>query len=626
MEVVHMKKLTALILVLVVTFTAIPAASAAAFTDVANSSEAWAESYINDMTERGLYTGYSDGTFRPKESIILLHTLVLFSRLYSTDEATKQMVLNEYNGFLTEILKGKGADWAFPQLAVCLETGITTREELREFASTGALDKPVTKEFFAMLLARAIQLEDDALALTEYKLPFDDYLFIKYSYWPYIYMLYSKQVILGDTYNKFNPQEIVSRAISATMVSKAINYIERNGIQLRITRFSEYRTYGVLSEIGTGNVLLKDHMGTSKRIALPAGSFIKVDGAAAQLSATHIGKYAAMVWSKEDQSLKGIEINTGISAVQGAVKAVETQAITNKIYITDLTTGTTTGYTLGNNMSVYYEDTVVPISSLKPGYYATVILQNNTATSIHAYSGTYEKVASLSSIVFGDPITFVLTDANGEIFEVKFSANQLPPIWKGGSISGADKLRSGDSLKLTVKDSVITRIDAQVREADLKGTITKFTKDATGNILTISNESGVEISYKLAPDVLITQNSKRITIDNLNIGSRVKLVITDEYITSIEVSELATENLVISGTVMYINSRDLTFLLQMSDGAGALRQVTVHLSGAAKILNANDGSFTPFNYLKIYDLMDIYGSYSGDQFEATIIIIRAKAQ
>jgi len=622
-----MKKLTALILILVVTFTAIPAASAAAFTDVANSSEAWAESYINDMTERGLYTGFSDGTFRPKENIILLHTLVLFSRLYTLDDATTQQVLNEYNGFLTEILKGKGIDWAFPQLAICLETGIATRDELREFASSGALDKPVTKEFFAMLLARAIQLEDDALALTEFKLPFDDYLFIKYSYWPYIYMLYTKQVILGDTYNKFNPQEVVSRAISATMVSKAINYIESNGIQLRVTRFSEYRTYGILSEIGTGNVLIKDHKGTSKRITLPAGSFTKVDGVAAQLSASHIGKYVALVWSKEDQSLKGIEINTGITAVQGAVKAVETQTITSRIYITDLAAGTTTGYTLGNNISVYYEDAVVPMNSLKPGYYATVILQNNnTVTSIHAYSGTYEKVASLSSIIFGDPITFVLTDANGEITELKFSANQLPPIWKGGSISGADKLRNGDSLKLTVKDSVITRIDAQVREADLTGTINKFTKDATGNILTISNENGVEISYKLAPDVLITQNSKKLTIENLNIGSRVKLVITDEYITSIEVSELATENLVISGTVMYINSRDLTFLLQMSDGTGSLRQVTVHLSGTAKILNANDGSFTPFNYLKIYDVMDIYGSYSGDQFEATIIIIRSKAQ
>ena len=97
-----MKRLTALVLILAVFLSASPAAAAGRFTDVANSSEAWAEQYIEDMAERGLFTGYPDGTFRPKENIILLHTLVLLSRLYDTDEETEQLVLNEYRDFLRD--------------------------------------------------------------------------------------------------------------------------------------------------------------------------------------------------------------------------------------------------------------------------------------------------------------------------------------------------------------------------------------------------------------------------------------------------------------------------------------------------------------------------------------------
>jgi len=623
MEVAHMKKLTALVLILAVTLTAIPTASAAVFTDVANSSYAWAETYIDDLAERGLFTGYDDGTFRPAENIILLHTLVLVSRLYNTDDATKQLVLNEYSAFLSETLKGKGMDWAYPQLAVCLETGIVTREELAVFATSGALNKPVEKEMFAVLLAKAIQLEKEALALTEYKLPFDDYLLIKYSYWPYIYMLYTKQIILGDTQNKFNPKQTVSRAIAATMVSKAIDYIEANQIKLQITRFSEYRTYGILSEIGTGNILVKDYKGTLRRIGIPAGAYIKVDGVtASQLLAGHVGKHIAMVWSKDDQSMKGLEVDTKATVVQGAVKAVETETLTKKIYITDLNTGITTGYTLGNNMNVYYQDAGTPITSLKAGSYATVTLQNNTVASVYAYSGSYEKNVTLSSIVFGDPIILTLTEENGDIIELRFKANSIPQIWKGGVVSGADKLRKEDSLKLTVKDCVITRIDAQVKEADAAGTVRRIIKDSTGTTLTVSNSDGVEISYRIAPDVQITQGSRKLTMDSLNVGSKIKFVITDNYITAIEIEELVADNTVITGTVVYKNDIESSFLLSVSDANGGSRYVTVRLSNTAKVLNAKDGSYSQFKSLKIYDIIDVYGTYSGDQYEATIIIVR----
>ena len=126
--------------------------------------------------------------------------------MYKVDAESKQLILEEYNNYLKPLLDNTDMRWAIPELAICLEAGIVTKTELTSYATGKELGKPIKKEHLAVLLVRALQLEEEALALTGYTLPFEDYLFITYTRRPHCYMLYKLEIVSGDTANRFNPQ------------------------------------------------------------------------------------------------------------------------------------------------------------------------------------------------------------------------------------------------------------------------------------------------------------------------------------------------------------------------------------------------------------------------------------
>ena len=56
---------------LTLTMTALPA-SAATFPDIASH---WAKSYIEEMTDAGMFKGYEDGTFKPENKLTTAEAL-----------------------------------------------------------------------------------------------------------------------------------------------------------------------------------------------------------------------------------------------------------------------------------------------------------------------------------------------------------------------------------------------------------------------------------------------------------------------------------------------------------------------------------------------------------------------
>lgn len=614
-----MKKVIVFVMVMLITLGAIPV-TAANFTDV--TSDHWAKSYIDDMTERGLFTGFSDGTFRPNDSITLIQSLAILSRMYKVDAESKQLILEEYNNYLKPLLDNTDMRWAIPELAICLEAGIVTKTELTSYATGKELGKPIKKEHLAVLLVRALQLEEEALALTGYTLPFEDYLFITYTRRPHCYMLYKLEIVSGDTANRFNPQSDVSRAISSTMLSRSLTYLEKENKELKITRFSEYKTEGILSEIGSGDILIKGYNGAATRIIVPRAAYVKVNGANGTLSSDYKGHPITLVWSKEDDSLKGLEINTTIKAVQGAIKGLSTATSTPEIYITDIYSAVVKGYALGDTSEATYEGETVGLSSLKVGSFATVLLKNDVVSDIIAFNGTYKLKGSVRTVVYGDPITLVVKLEDNTEYEYQLNPKSLPSISRGGQRSSIDKIRIGDIIEISVTNSEIKQIDAEVKKADLTGTVKSIVKDIQGNRLTFADDNGTEYTYPIASGVQVTQGKNRISLDNL-VGSKADFVISDGEITSIDVvAAIATSNR-ISGSVLYVNKTEQSLLLEVTHENGTRSNITVRVKTSTKILSANTGANVNFSTLEIYDILDIYGAYDSDMvFQATVIIVR----
>ena len=121
-------------------------ASAAGFTDTAGH---WAKTYIDELSQKGKIQGYEDGTFKPDAQVTNLETLVFASRLCMESGAPVSQISSKWNAKIKEIMKGE-SDWAYQNLAVCLEAGIVSESELSKLVSSGQIGKAASRQNLAL--------------------------------------------------------------------------------------------------------------------------------------------------------------------------------------------------------------------------------------------------------------------------------------------------------------------------------------------------------------------------------------------------------------------------------------------------------------------------------------------
>ena len=183
------KRTVALVLALIMAAGLVPAAAAATFPDVASSH--WAASYIDAMTERGLYEGYPDGMFRPQELLTTSQAIALCVRMCGFDETASAAAVKDYE---TRVYAATGGQpgWAQENFAVAAAAGIATPDELRDLSLMGKLENALTREEFTKYLVRALGLEVPTGTLV---FAFGDAADIAAEYRPYVSALSNIGVI-----------------------------------------------------------------------------------------------------------------------------------------------------------------------------------------------------------------------------------------------------------------------------------------------------------------------------------------------------------------------------------------------------------------------------------------------
>jgi hypothetical protein len=128
--------------VLMLPVTGLPAA--AAFPDV-TGNWSWASAYIEDMTAKGIFNGYEDGTFRPARELSTGEALALCARIIGLPAAVTSPIAADRASEITAIM-GTAQSWFHADYAVCLELGVVTSAELKSMWRSGALAASVNKE------------------------------------------------------------------------------------------------------------------------------------------------------------------------------------------------------------------------------------------------------------------------------------------------------------------------------------------------------------------------------------------------------------------------------------------------------------------------------------------------
>jgi len=187
------------------------------FTDI---QDHWAENCINLMSATGLFNGYTDGTFKPDQSITQAETISLIIRMLANEDTVDEDTADEdIDGSLEDV-----PDWAKEASKKAAKKGIIN---VNRFHSQVQASRTQT----AVWIAKALSLDP----VDESEVPFKDNLLISKEDIGYIMALYQEGIIKGTPSGKFNPNSAITRAEMATIMQNILDQGVPESLELNET-------------------------------------------------------------------------------------------------------------------------------------------------------------------------------------------------------------------------------------------------------------------------------------------------------------------------------------------------------------------------------------------------------
>lgn len=413
------------------------------FEDLKEEKWSWAWETTDDAIRRGLFVGYGKDAegkeyFGPGDPITEATGLTLCARVM-TDADLRRTILNDRSKEVRELIPDN-YDWFRSGAATCLEMGIVTAKDLERIRDGGRLASPMTKADFAKYLVWAMGLDDFAQGLNADELPFDDADKIQREYRPYVKLLYDWGVVRGDEKNNFNPDSDMSRAVCATMLSRAMeNIVEGRGVAVELPRYTSYDwKTGYIQEVTVGDdgqrtLKLKSDITGTFELALDADVEIFQYNKTARASDLKTGVFAKLCYNTAGK-VTAIRLTPQglLTTVEGTCSAVNTESVTvdgvtyaidrftevsaggkkGDRSVIDLDSGYTDARLVTNTHGVALTLELSGGTRLTEGVLTDVTIQNagttqRTTISVNGMSGlasTYTLNAAVTVTVNGQPV------------------------------------------------------------------------------------------------------------------------------------------------------------------------------------------------------------------------------
>lgn len=608
------KRFMSVVLVLALAFSLAVPALAATFTDLTGH---WSEEYMLDLYDRGYLTGYEDSTMRPERNITVCESLVFLSRFYSLDDAGAQAVYDDY-GTLVEATVPSSLNWAYDELAVCLAAGIVTQSEFTSLSFASE----IKKELLSVFLVRAMQLEEAAKSLNAGDLTFDDAASITEGYRVYVVALVRAGIVEGDDNNNYSPKLSVTRAVSSTMVSRALDYIEDEGISLTIDKYDGLaKGDGIITAITSSSVYLRGYDGLIREYTANSGTKVIVNSSTGSLSSTYVGCRAAI--NESDGVLISIDIQytAGVEWLQGTLVYFNngTTAAAKYIYVTDIATGIGARYTFASDYDIVQNDKESTIAQLTQNNFVTVKLTNGYVSEVNSYAYDTELKGNITAIAYGTTVTLKLGDSTGRIWVFYLDLLDLPSIYRGSAKIGIDRLSVGSEITVSVKNGVVGKISISSSQATITGQLTSITTTTSGTSWLITTDAGSSATYTLDAAVVAYSGTTAIAISAIGVGDEVSVIVYDGVITEVYLESAYSATAKLSATVLLVDASGRT-ITSLCDG----KLVYIDCTSVSYIIKAATGASVRLADVPSGAYLTVYGYYtSTGKFQATSIVIEA---
>ena len=368
--------------------------------------------------------------------------------------------------------------------------------------------------------------------------------------------------------------------------------------------------------VGTMNTIsVTGFNGVTEVYNVPTGASIMVNGILGKLNTAYAGDYVNLRISNEDNAVVSAAVDTVTEYIQGSIRGTSYAKYPNTVTVNNFSTGKSVTYNMADGAVVQYEGEKVDFNKVTNGWFVTLRLSGGEVALLDAYPGSTTVEGVLSNITYGTPYTTLeVKQSNGTVISYKVDMSDLPEITRNDRNSSIDKLRSGDTVKLTIRYNRVSAVNATAQEANMSGTIDRITLESGGVTLDLTLSDGSEVTYTVSEGISVTQDGSPISLYALKPNYKVSLVVDGNQVIAIEVDKSADTSNQITGKVLYVNTREGTILLQTSNNS----TITIYADDA-EIRESSGGSLS-LRTLETGDTLQIFGGYTGANFSATIII------
>lgn len=190
------------------------------FKDIHDVPWAGAAEVINSVADKGLFSGYEDGTFRARNNVTYCEAMQMVYKMLLVTGAGTALDATEayrYTAFMTTY---HIPAWAQSAVAYGLSKNIISAADLAKFMSGSGKSNPATREDVAKIFGNAMAVRYDVDGKSASAAQFGDFWQISADAMPLVDLLKRLGIVNGDNTNQFHPKSNINRAEMAVLLNK----------------------------------------------------------------------------------------------------------------------------------------------------------------------------------------------------------------------------------------------------------------------------------------------------------------------------------------------------------------------------------------------------------------------
>ncbi|MBE7029244.1 MAG: S-layer homology domain-containing protein [Ruminococcaceae bacterium] len=594
-----LKKLISITLVITM-FLSLSAVSFAAnaFSDVSEEDYSWAVSQISEMADKGIITGYPDGTFKPDKGITKVEAMLLISRILGIKNDVYSDKLEDIYDIYEDDLEDLDLQYK-NEVAFLIYKGVFSLDEILDIADNDEFNEPLLRyeaaEYLAKVLGGEVDLSDDDTGYEdENKIPAGKRAFVKY--------VKDKNIMQGMSETTFEPSFQVNRAQMAVMLYRVMGLSELLFIE---GKYDRIRNDEITVELESGD----GDYDVSDAVFYLNGEEIEID---------ELKEGVDVVLVFEDTTLKRVEaiyfepeVHT---LVLGEIKEIVLTSV-KTVKIDNSQTGEVEIYSVLPTCEVYVDGSYATLSVLRTKDNAKLYLdEDNSVFKIDVLDATDEFTDGVIKELSIDERKVVIQRKNG-IIETYFVSDEIAVI-RNGKDSSLANLIVGDKIsKVIVRYNKIGKLQVTSEIGSLSGTISEILIAKQSSI--VVTKDGDDERYPLTNSIKVFLDDKECEIYDLRLDMTAKITTDSGAVSEIRVSTVE-EVSQISGVVEVVNPS--YGFINVKTANGESKQIFV--SSSTKI--TADGAVTATKTIKnIYvdDYVVVIGRMVNGAFQASTIVI-----